>query len=515
MKRQEMKKCKYCGEPIDDNLEFCRDECKNNYMRMLEKDSSKIKYFILGIVIGFFVMFWGIISGSSLKTGFGIVLMGITVTLLPFTTPETTAILGYERAKLVGRLLGVLLIIVGVWTGCQQMESKINHTPLNCVTDHCGDIALRENKPNEEQPNEDQDVDTLKEDIDVSDIELLKKIHKIKIEEQSFEFKLGDWGEVTFVSCMPHFDDNTDPLTDVSFYLIKDEKFLYHFPDVEENNIRPSGFCEGVSFVLFEDIDEDNWEDVIIGVSYISGAGPQGMIPYTEIRIYEEDYGRKFVYNKHLCDELNKRLPQEADAEYVKDMILEFKQEEADTIGVEYKEKPAEPKIDPDLGEVVFERPEFVLYRDTTEDSPYTCRIYNGDGILVKQKTLSSLMMPYLELVTDDIVLILTNAGTNLGFYTYYDRKNDIETETFLNVEAQEGCLIAYMEKVAEEEEVCLIIRDMFDKEVYYREIKRNFTPHISIDMMINSVVFLGEGVIQIEYRDKDSQELVREMIDL
>lgn len=112
-----MKKCKYCGKPIDDNSEFCRDECKNNYMRMLEKDGSKIKYFILGIVIGFLVMFWGIISGSSLKMGFGIGLMGITVTLFPFTTPETTAILGYERAKLVGRLLGVLLIIVGAWIG--------------------------------------------------------------------------------------------------------------------------------------------------------------------------------------------------------------------------------------------------------------------------------------------------------------------------------------------------------------------------------------------------------------
>lgn len=112
-----MKKCKYCGKLVDDNLEFCHDECKNNYMRMLEKDEFKIKYFIWGMVLGGFVMFWGVFSGSSSKTGFGIMLMGITIILLPFTTPETTAILGYKRARLLGRLLGILLIIVGIWTG--------------------------------------------------------------------------------------------------------------------------------------------------------------------------------------------------------------------------------------------------------------------------------------------------------------------------------------------------------------------------------------------------------------
>ena len=87
-------------------------------------------------------------------------------------------------------------------------------------------------------------------------------------------------------------------------------------------------------------------------------------------------------------------------------------------------------------------------------------------------------MVPDLQLITDDIVLKATNAGTNLGFDTYYDRKNNIETETFLNVEAQEGHMIAFMDYAGEDkEEVCLIVRDMFDKEIYYTEIRRNFCP--------------------------------------
>ena len=136
------------------------------------------------------------------------------------------------------------------------------------MTDLCEDIILQEREENENQ--EDNAPEENDKNININDNELLEKIHKIKIEEQSFKRSIGYWEEVTFVSCMPYLGDNTNPLTDVSFYLIDDEKFLYHFPDVAENNIRASGLCEGVSFVLFEDINGDAWEDIVIGVLYIS-----------------------------------------------------------------------------------------------------------------------------------------------------------------------------------------------------------------------------------------------------
>lgn len=47
----------------------------------------------------------------------GIVIMGTTVVLLPFTTPETTAFLGYRKAKLIGKISGILIIAAGIWTG--------------------------------------------------------------------------------------------------------------------------------------------------------------------------------------------------------------------------------------------------------------------------------------------------------------------------------------------------------------------------------------------------------------
>lgn len=112
-----MKKCRYCGKELNSNFEFCSSECEDSYRKIIEKDGYKIKYFILGIILGFLVMLYGVISNSDLIIGVGIIVMGIDVVSLPFTTPETTAFLGYQKSKFVGRILGILLIAVGIWVG--------------------------------------------------------------------------------------------------------------------------------------------------------------------------------------------------------------------------------------------------------------------------------------------------------------------------------------------------------------------------------------------------------------
>ena len=158
-------------------------------------------------------------------------------------------------------------------------------------------------------------------ETELDDSELMEVINRNRIAEQSFEVSLNDWGNVTFVSCMPDASDRAlDPLTDISFFLLSDDHILYRFPGVSNNNVRATGLCEGVSFVYFEDINGDNKRDIVIGVLYVSGAGPQGMIPYTEIRIYE-DNGNEFVINKDLCDEVNENLGAEVTAENVKTLI--------------------------------------------------------------------------------------------------------------------------------------------------------------------------------------------------
>ena len=113
-----MKKCKYCGKELNSNFEFCSNECENSYRKIIEKDRQKIKYFMIGIILGFLVMFYGIISNNNVFIiGIGIIVMGITVVLLPFTTPETIALFGNKKARFIGRILGMILIAVGIWVG--------------------------------------------------------------------------------------------------------------------------------------------------------------------------------------------------------------------------------------------------------------------------------------------------------------------------------------------------------------------------------------------------------------
>ena len=112
-----MKKCRYCGKELDSNLEFCSSECENNYRKIIEKDRHKTYDLILGIILGFLVMFYGVVLSRNCMLGSGIIVMGVTVVLLPFTTPETTVLFGNKKARFIGRILGMLLIAVGIWVG--------------------------------------------------------------------------------------------------------------------------------------------------------------------------------------------------------------------------------------------------------------------------------------------------------------------------------------------------------------------------------------------------------------
>lgn len=78
----------------------------------IEKAEGKIKYFIIGIIIGFLVMIYGVLSNSDFIIGDGIIVIGIVTVVLPFATSETVALLGYQKPRIVGRILGILLVVV-------------------------------------------------------------------------------------------------------------------------------------------------------------------------------------------------------------------------------------------------------------------------------------------------------------------------------------------------------------------------------------------------------------------
>lgn len=130
------------------------------------------------------------------------------------------------------------------------------------------------------------------------------------ITEQSFEVDLNDWGEVRFVSYLPTYDTLWE---DVSFVLAKDNQIVYHFPAYFENNSTENdsvGMFDSVEAVGFQDIDGDGAKDVIVIVNYVTGAGPQGMIPRKIIRIFSSQ-NNGFIIRHDLIDELMKNMKED------------------------------------------------------------------------------------------------------------------------------------------------------------------------------------------------------------
>ena len=130
------------------------------------------------------------------------------------------------------------------------------------------------------------------------------------IQEQSFEVELDRWGKVRFVSYRPSDDVYKE---DVSFVLTKDNRIIYHFPAFYENNSTENdviGMFDSVEAVGFHDIDGDGARDVIVILNYVTGAGPQGMIPRKSVRIFcSKD--NDFVIQHDLMDEIMKNMKED------------------------------------------------------------------------------------------------------------------------------------------------------------------------------------------------------------
>lgn len=136
---------------------------------------------------------------------------------------------------------------------------------------------------------DDRNKNAASEELDISESEVLDGDRVIQ--EQSFDVELNDWGEVQFVSYMP---DGVPLMRDVSFLLTKENQIIYTFPAYEE-----AGLLESVDAVGFQDIDGDNVKDVIVIMTYVSGAGPTGMVPRKAVRIFRAE-GSEFI----LCHDL-------------------------------------------------------------------------------------------------------------------------------------------------------------------------------------------------------------------
>jgi len=126
------------------------------------------------------------------------------------------------------------------------------------------------------------------------------------IQDQSFDVELNDWGTVRFISYEP---DGSVDSEDVSFFLTKDNEVIYSFPSFYKNNSTKSygGLFDSVAAVEFCDVNHDNMKDVIVIINYVTGAGPQGMVPRPRARIFLADK-KEFYLATDLIDDITNNI---------------------------------------------------------------------------------------------------------------------------------------------------------------------------------------------------------------
>lgn len=113
----------------------------------------------------------------------------------------------------------------------------------------------------------------------------------------------------------------------------------------------------------------------------------------------------------------------------------------------------------------------FKLYDDTLSE---TYEIYNSQGELVRTETTDDLIS--ITMLNESILDISIGKGTGITQHTYYDAEQNIFSTEFSYVICTDGELIAYI-GLSEDgaDNKSLIVQNIFNKEVYYKEFKGAF----------------------------------------
>ena len=102
---------KQSGSPGESAI-VCSEACEQSALETLRSVRKNGYLFLAGIVSGLVL---AALSGfkHALRPA-GVFVIGLTVLLFPFVTPQTVKIFGLQKGMLLGRLVGIILVVMGV-----------------------------------------------------------------------------------------------------------------------------------------------------------------------------------------------------------------------------------------------------------------------------------------------------------------------------------------------------------------------------------------------------------------
>ena len=159
-------------------------------------------------------------------------------------------------------------------------------------------------------------------------------------------------------------------------------------------------------------------------------------------------------------------------------------------------------------GETIEETP---YYKVICSDFMYCYYIFDENHDIVESDGPST-RQPHISMVNDHLVKFTLQAGTGLStqWGYYYDTQKDVRSRIFNCIYDQHDGKVAYgtLNKV--------VVRDIFDKTQYYREIsgfEKTFSP--ANEPIINARFINNGASVEIMYLTGDDYQEVVEIFDL
>lgn len=121
-------KCMYCNKKIPGEMEngiiekidgmtctFCSETCKEGCEKFLSFAKKYEKLFLALVIIPMIICTFASLILGEWVVCLMIVILGATLTLFPFCTPQTIQLTGVKKSVLIGRILGIALIVGGIF----------------------------------------------------------------------------------------------------------------------------------------------------------------------------------------------------------------------------------------------------------------------------------------------------------------------------------------------------------------------------------------------------------------
>lgn len=141
------------------------------------------------------------------------------------------------------------------------------------------------------------------------------------------------------------------------------------------------------------------------------------------------------------------------------------------------------------------------------EDVTYTIKLLDKNKKVVDETTVPK--EPHVNILENDIIQVTISYGSPFFTTYFYDTKANLVSQAYdTPVLIDKGKIVLVQSKK-------LIVSDIFDKALYFKEIERSFSETVPPSSAIVSAKFINSNELQIDYYEGKNFTEKSEIIDL